>query len=395
VKYSIFYSTATKIGGGGLSLVAEIAGRAIEKSGKLDQLVCFGKEKSSKVININRIYFQPAKVFSFLPSKYYYSMKRYWLDLRASHYLKQSKAKIFHGWTHESLKSIRVANKKGMLTILERGNPHPQFSKETLDFEYKEYRSHNFFSIDDKNLFLRKFNHYRYELDEALLEIKIADYIFVNSKFCASTYIKFGVDKKKIVILPRGFDPDLYFVRPPQKKDDKFIVLFVGEMLLRKGIKYILEAWKDFPHSDAELWFVGHVSDEVSNLLNDYQKRFDNIKCFGKQTNVSSFLQKASVFVFPSLDEGSAKVTYEAMASGLPCIFTVNSGSQASKNSAIIIPIRSSNAIKDALIKLKDDVDYRNKLGLKAAKVIRKFTWRHYQDSLIFTYKKLLAQKFK
>ncbi len=392
MKRSIFYSTATRIGGGGLSLVAEIASQAIEKYNMLDQVVCFGKEKSSKVVNINRIYLQPAKFFSFLPSKYYYSMKRYWLDLRASHYLRRSKAKIFHGWTHESLMSMRVAKEKGMLIILERGNPHPLFSKKTLDFEYKKYKKHNFFSIEDKNPFLRKFNHYRYELDEAIKEIDLADYIFVNSKFCASTYEKFGVDKNKIVTLPRGFDPDRYFVRSLQKKHDKFIVLFVGEMLLRKGIKYILEAWKDFPQKNCELWFVGHVSDEVSSLVNSYQKKFINIKCFGKQAEVTTFFQKASVFVFPSLDEGSAKVTYEAMASGLPCIFTENSGSLANQNSAIMIPIRSSKAIKNALIKLQNDVDYRNQLGFNAAEAIKKYTWQYYQDSLILTYKKLLKE---
>lgn len=392
MKSSIFYSTATRIGGGGLSLVAEIASQAIEKHGMMDQLVCFGKEKSSKVLKINRIFFQPAKFFSFLPSKYYYSMKRYWLDLRASHYLRRSEAKIFHGWTHESLQSMRVAKAKGMLIILERGNPHPLFSKNTLDLEYKKYKKHNFFSIKDKNPFLRKFNHYRYELDEAIKEIDLADYIFVNSPFCASTYVKFGVHKKKIVILPRGFDPKRYFVRPPQKRNNPFIVLFVGEMLLRKGIKYILEAWDKFSHDNCELWFVGHVSDEVADLINNYQKKFSNIKCFGKQTDVAPFFQKASVFVFPSLDEGSAKVTYEAMASGLPCIFTENSGSLADKNSAIMIPIRSSIAIKNALVKLKNDVTFRNQLGLNAAKAIKKYTWEYYQNSLIHTYKKLLKQ---
>ncbi len=392
MKRSIFYATATRVGGGGLSLVAEIASQAIEKNDMLEQLVCYGKEKSSKVVKINRIYFQPAKLFSFLPSKYYYSMKRFWLDLRASHYLSRSHARIFHGWTHESLMSMHVAKEKGMLIILERGNPHPLFSKNTLDLEYKKYKKHNFFSIKDKNPFLRKFNHYRYELDEALKEIDLADYIFVNSKFCASTYEKYGVNKKKLVILPRGFDPEKYFVRPIQKKNDKFIVLFVGEMLLRKGIKYILEAWEDFSHDNCELWFVGHVSDEVANLLNAYQNKFNNINCYGKQNDVTRFFQKASVFVFPSLDEGSAKVTYEAMASGLPCIFTENSGSLANKNSAIMIPIRSSKAIKNALIKLKNDIHYRNQLGLNAAKAIKKYTWQYYQDSLILTYKKLLKE---
>jgi len=159
---------------------------------------------------------------------------------------------------------------------------------------------------------------------------------------------------------------------------------------LRKGIKYILEAWKKISRPQDELWFVGTVSDEVSDMMKLYCKTFKNIKCLGKQTNPSIYLQKASVFLFPSLDEGSAKVTYEAMASGLPCIFTENSGSLATKDSAIFVPIRSSDAIAKAIVKLRNDVSYRNRLGKKAFKAIQLFTWQHYQNTLIDTYKKLL-----
>lgn len=386
----VFYSISAKVGGHGLSLVAQKAGEILEKNKMLEQLLCYGIKGNVDISNINRIYFQPAKFFSFLPSKYYYSMKRLWVDYRAASLLKKSHAKIFHGWTHESLLAIKIAKSKGMITILERGNPHPLYSKLTLEEEYKTYKKSNEYLSDGDSIFLKKFNHYRYELDEALQEIKLADYIFVNSKFCADTYKIFGVNPKKIIVIPRGFEPEKYFPRKLQKKTDKFIVIFVGEILLRKGIKYILEAWDDFSRTADELWFVGTISDEVQDLMAPYLRSHKNIKCFGHQTNPSLLLQKASVFLFPSLDEGSAKVTYEAMASGLPCIFTENSGSLATKDSAIFVPIRSSKAIAEALVTLRDNVGYRNKLGKNAVKAIRKFTWNHYQKTLINTYKKIL-----
>jgi len=391
MKPKVFYSIASKVGGSGLSLVSQMACEELEKKHMLEQLVCFGVYKNVRITHTNRIFFQPAKLFSHLPSKYYYSMKRRWLDFRASHYLKRSKANIFHGWTHESLKSMHVARSKGMLVVLERGNPHPLYSKMILEDEYKKYKKLNIFHIDDSNPFLRNFNHYRYELDEAIKEIELADYIFVNSAFCAKTYARFGVDTKKIFMIPRGFDPKSYFPRKPQKASDPFIAIFVGELLLRKGIKYILEAWKKVSRPQDELCFVGTISDEVSEMMRHYRKTFKNIKCVGKQSNPSLFLQKASVFLFPSLDEGSAKVTYEAMATGLPCVLTENSGSLATKDSAIFVPIRSSNAIANAIVTLRDDVAYRNRLGMKAVKVIQQFTWKQYQKNLINAYKKILA----
>lgn len=386
----VFYSIATKLGGNGLSLVAQMACEASTKRNILEQVVCYGSSKTCRINKINRLYFQPAKIFSHLPSKYYYSMKRRWLDLRASHYLKKSQANIFHGWTHESLKSIQIAKSKGMVVILERGNPHPLYSKITLENEFKEYRKLNAFHIDDKNFFLRYFNHYRYELDEAIEEIELADFIFVNSEFCASTYKVHGVDPKKIIVIPRGFNPEQYFPRPLQKKGDPFIVVFVGEILLRKGIKYILEAWKKISRPQDQLLFVGVVSDEVREMMETYTSVCKNIDCVGKQSDPSIYLQKASVFLFPSLDEGSAKVTYEAMATGLPCIFTKNSGSLATNDSAIFVPIRSSAAIASAIVALRSDVQYRNKLGRRAQKVIGQFTWEKYQKTLISQYQKIL-----
>jgi glycosyltransferase involved in cell wall biosynthesis len=387
----IFYSIGSRVGGQGLSLVAQQAGEALTKHGMLEQLVCYGKTGDVHIDRINRIYFQPAKLFSHLPSKYYYSMKRLWIDWRASHYLKYSKASIFHGWTHESLKSIRLAKSKGMITILERGNPHPLYTKKTLELEYGAYGIQNNFLVNEKNPFMRKFNHWRYELNEALEEIELADYIFVNSDFCRQTFIDEGVSESKIKMIPRGFNPIKYSPREPQKVGDKFIVLFVGQLLLRKGIRYILEAWSQFNVPNSELWFVGTVTDEVKKIINFHVTSKTSIRFFGSVKDPSQYYQQASVFLFPSLDEGSAKVTYEAMACKLPCIFTHSSGAIANGENAIFVPIRSSDAILNALIKLYADVDLRNDLGQRAYDSIKRYTWSYYQESLLKTYHSLMT----
>jgi glycosyltransferase involved in cell wall biosynthesis len=388
----VLYSIGAKVGGQGLSLVAQMAGEALEENGMLEQLVCYGKAEGVSIKKINRIYFQPAKLFSHLPSKYYYSMKRYWIDLRASQYLKKSNASIFHGWTHEFLISQKIAKSKNMITILERGNTHPLFSKKIMEEEYYNFGTTNHYIFSEKNSFMKKFNFWRYEINEAVEEIQLADYIFVNSDACAKTYIEFGVVPQKLIIIPRGFDPSKYFKRPEQFKKDKFILLFVGQLSLRKGVKYILDAWQKLNLLDAELWFVGSVLDEVKPFLNNSMIKFSNIKCFGNVGDPSSFYQKASAFVFPSLDEGSAKVTYEAMAAGLPCIFTENSGSLANSDVALIVPIRSSDAIADAVMKMYENVDYRNNLGLNAKRFIDTYTWGEYQRKLIETYNSIYMQ---
>jgi glycosyltransferase involved in cell wall biosynthesis len=277
-----------------------------------------------------------------------------------------------------------------MVTIVERGNSHPLHTKAVLEKEYEKYNIKSYHDIENDNFFLKPFNLWRYEFNEALEELDICDYIFVNSNFCAETYINYGIDKKKILVIPRGFDPHIYTPRPLQQKDEKFNLLFVGNLHVRKGIKYILEAWETLNLKNAELWFVGNVADEVKWLLNKYLKKHSNIKTFGNVPNPEKFYNKASVFLFPSLDEGSAKVTYEAMATGLPCIFTENAGSIADKKSVFMIPSKSSSAISKAVKKLYDDIKLRNEMGKKARRYIENFTWENYQKTLITKYQEIL-----
>jgi glycosyltransferase involved in cell wall biosynthesis len=66
--------------------------------------------------------------------------------------------------------------------------------------------------------------------------------------------------------------------------------------------------------------------------------------------------QWADVFVFPSLCEGSAMVTYEALAAGLPVITTPNAGSVVRDGvDGFIVPIRDAEAIAAKLDLLARD----------------------------------------
>ena len=135
---------------------------------------------------------------------------------------------------------------------------------------------------------------------------------------------------------------------------------------------------------------MGNVAEEVKWVMNKHMKKHSNIKTFGNVSNPEKFYNKASVFVFPSLDEGSAKVTYEAMACGLPCIFTDNAGSIADKKSAFIIPTKSSSAISKAVKELYDDIKLRNEMGQRARHYIENFTWENYQNTLTTKYQEIL-----
>lgn len=384
----VIYTTASHLGGTGLSNVAFHAGRALYQDGSLTRLITYrNKQHEIPPHLIKRVIFQPAKLFSGLPSRYYYSMKRMWLDYRAAQYLERHDCDIFHGWTHECLRSLVAAKRQGALTIVERGYSHPHFSKRILDEEFDLYGVPR--KLDHAPAWLRSFDHWRREQEEACEEFNAANYVFVNSPFCYQTFIDEGTPAEKLVMLPRGFDPAKY--KPAPQPDTKFRAIFVGQLLVRKGLKYLLEAWARLNLPNAELLLVGNLMDEAKSTVMPYLSRPD-IRHLGFVPDPVAAYNSATVFVFPSVDEGSAKVTYEAMACGLPVIVTPNAGSLAvDKEDGYIVPIRSSEVLMEKLLYFYENREAAREMGQTARRHIEAYTWDTYETDLITTYRRLLA----
>ena len=386
----VIYSTASRLGGTGLANVAFHAAKALYQQGSLEKVITYGNRQTvvpSRLVKVIRL--QPAKIFSILSSRYYYSMKRMWLDWRAATYLERHACDIFHGWTHESLRSLKTAKRRGALTIVDRGNPHPRYSKRVLDEEYAIYGVSR--RLDEAPAWLKPYDHWRRELDEAVEELDVADYVFVNSQFCHDTFVAEGYPKEKLVMIPRGFETSKY--QPLPKQDEKFRVVFVGLLCVRKGLKYLLEAWDMLDLPDAELMLVGNIHEELMPLMKLYLGR-KNIVHMGFVPDPVQLYSRGTVFVFPSVDEGSAKVTYEAMACGLPVIATPNAGSLARDGKdGFIVPIRHVEPLVEKIRYFYDNRAAAVEMGKEARRYIEQFTWEHYEDTLMDTYKRLLENK--
>jgi Glycosyltransferase len=110
----------------------------------------------------------------------------------------------------------------------------------------------------------------------------------------------------------------------------------------------VLEAWHRLNLSNAELWLVGFVHDEAKPFLKEFWR--DNIRVVGFVRDPENYLNQGTIHVFPSQWEGSAKVTYEAAACGLPQITTREAGDVVRNGiEGIIVKPGDVNAIATAL----------------------------------------------
>ena len=170
-------------------------------------------------------------------------------------------------------------------------------------------------------------------------------------------------------------------------------MIFVGQLCVRKGLKYLLEAWDKLNLPDAELMLVGHLHEELEALMKPYSGRKDIVRV-GFVPDPVKLYNSATVFVFPSVDEGSAKVSYEAMACGIPVIVTPNAGSLARDGKdGFIVPIRQVEPLVEKIRYFYNNREAAEEMGREARRYIETFTWEHYERTLIDTYKTLLDRR--
>ena len=270
---------------------------------------------------------------------------------------------IFHGWNHHCLQQLKKANKLGAVTVVERASSHILQGQEVLGTQ----------------VWPKPF------VEKCLKEYEEADFILVPSEYARNTFLERGFSEKKIVKIPFGVDHNKFKVQ-----NSKFTVLYVGEIRLGKGVQYLLEAWDALKLKDAELWLVGDIKPDIKKVLAKYRNHKD-IKRLGFVRNISEVMKQANVFAFPSLDEGGARVTYEAMASGLPVITTPNAGSLVQDSlDGYIIPIRDPEALAERLQYFYKYPEQAKVMGERGRERIKEFTWERYGENLVKAYIKML-----
>jgi glycosyltransferase involved in cell wall biosynthesis len=148
-----------------------------------------------------------------------------------------------------------------------------------------------------------------------------------------------------------------------------------------------LEAWQRSglsARTDVKLILCGRVYAQIKSVIAQYS--FKNVAYTGF-TAVAPLYAQASVFVLPSLIEGSAKAVYEAMSYGLPCIVTPNTGSIIKNGEdGIVVPSADSSTLGNAMKLLADSADARERLGREARHIVANYSWEHYAKKVVQSY---------
>jgi glycosyltransferase involved in cell wall biosynthesis len=268
---------------------------------------------------------------------------------------------VFLGWSGYCIETIRRAKSLGAQVVLNCALAHPVFLDRLLQSELQRA------GVSHKTLRAGRF---------VQREIAEADLILTPSGFVNASFSAEGVPDEKLRTIPFGVDT-VRFVPTKGRVDGPFRALFVGQISVRKGAHALLRAWKQTGWSDSELWIVG--KNRLPPDLAAPYRALPGIRFLGNVPDLVPLYQAVDVFVLPSLAEGSALVTYEAMACGLPTIVTPNAGSIAREDlECLMVTAGDSDAIARCLERLRSDEGLRGRMGAAARARVKEFTWERY-----------------
>jgi glycosyltransferase involved in cell wall biosynthesis len=232
------------------------------------------------------------------------------------------------------------------------------------------------------------------DLDERLLGYEEADYILCPSEWVKRSFVERGFPADKILKNPYGMNlapkGDMF-----QRGRESFRILFVGQINFRKGLRYLIEAFRQIRHPNKELILVGPIT-PVTGLEKTTLPLGVTFKGELKGDSLTNAYRMADIFCLPSIEEGLALVMGEALSFGLPVVATSHTGAEdlfTDGREGFIVSPFSAAALTEAIQQLADDHNLRTVMSIAAIQRAESLGgWDQSVDALAATLVSLLHQ---
>jgi len=220
-------------------------------------------------------------------------------------------------------------------------------------------------------------------------EWAVADLVMVNSEWTRQALIKQGVNEDKLVVVPLAFErPSFESIASDSRprassfsKKHPLRVLFLGQVILRKGIQYLIEAARLLEKESIHFDIVGPngITDEA------LMSAPANMTFHGavNRDRTEQFYRDADLFVLPTLSDGFALTQLEAMAHGLPVIATPNCGEVVSDGiDGLVVPASDANSLAEAFQLILQDPEKLHSMSEASRVTVKQFSLTKLRQNL-------------
>ena len=210
--------------------------------------------------------------------------------------------------------------------------------------------------------------------------------------------------KGDIEIIPNGVDTKRF--SPDVKKIGKFNdgmlnILFTGRIEKRKGLIYLLQAFKELKKKYPKIRLIvvgkGPLMKDHVKYVNDHGIKDVCFEGFVSTEMLPRYYSTSHIYCSPALfGESFGIVLLEAMAAGLPVVAFNISGYNdvvSNLNDGLLAEPRDTHDLYEKLEMLITSGKLRGELGRKGLAKSKKFTWESIAKRNIAYYKKLWEGK--
>jgi glycosyltransferase involved in cell wall biosynthesis len=209
--------------------------------------------------------------------------------------------------------------------------------------------------------------------------------------------LKYGMNANRVAYIPHGVEAR-FFVPREYRSREGLRLLYAGTWLEQRGIFYIRDALRNLapriPGLTMTFAGCGVPPEEIRQFFGTELAGRIVVQPVVAAEKMPALYAEHDIFLFPSLVEGLPLVLLEAMATGMPVITTDTCGMadvvEHDFNGLLVCPAEA-RAIEDAVTRLANSSELRQKLGENARSTMKRYTWERAARQLEGLYRRVLA----
>jgi glycosyltransferase involved in cell wall biosynthesis len=268
-------------------------------------------------------------------------------------------------WPAASLETIRELKRRGVTIFREQFNCHTATAKGILDEAYGRLGVTQGHAITPE------------VIDAERRVLEAVDYVFCPSPLVQMSLLENGVPPGKLLEATYGWDPDRFSGSQELLAQSQGITaIFVGSICVRKGAHLLLEYWVQ-SGIKGRLVLAGELEPIIEKKYGHLFAR-DDLIVLNYSRDVGALYRSADIFLFPSLEEGSPLVIYEACAFGLPIVTSAMGAGSIVRNNreGFVIDPYDAAGWCAAIRRLAEDVELRRRMSRTTAERAQSYIWR-------------------
>jgi glycosyltransferase involved in cell wall biosynthesis len=277
---------------------------------------------------------------------------------------------LVHCWPRATVRTAAAAHPLGIPVLREVPNTHTAYAYAVAAEEHAAVgipsvpgHSH---SPDAETL----------ALEEA--EYAAADVLLVPSEFVRGTFLERGYPAEKLVLHQYGYDPKTFYATNGIADSTAPLrVVFAGRCEPRKGLHYALRAWVESGVAEhAHFLICGDFVPGYREALSEWLEH-PSVEVRTFTPELPEVLRSSHLLLLPSIEEGSALVTYEAQASGCALLVSEAAGARCTHMAhGLVHPTGDVATLTKHLRMLDEDRRLLESLRAGAQKHAPELTWR-------------------